>query len=97
MNRPACSQAYLAFFKSINQNTKFQQDPTPFQGAKCLYLLVTMGLEDTDVMENFSEGDIADFDKTIELAACGCPSGACSKFRIRSASSNRVAPSKKRH
>jgi prepilin-type N-terminal cleavage/methylation domain-containing protein len=78
MNRPACSQAYLAFFNSINvaQNTTFQQAPSHFQGAKCLYLLVTMGLEDTDVMENFSEGDIADFDKTgckVFLDAWGHP------------------------
>jgi len=78
MQRPACSQAYLAFFNSINiaANTAFQQDPTHYQGAKCLYLLVTMGLEDTDVMENFSEGDIADFDKTgckVFLDAWGNP------------------------
>jgi prepilin-type N-terminal cleavage/methylation domain-containing protein len=49
-----------------------------FEGAKCLYLLVTMGLDEQDVMENFSEGDIADFDHSghkVFLDAWGKPIG----------------------
>ena len=33
---------------------------THYQSAKCLYLLVTMGLEESDVLENFSPSDIGD-------------------------------------
>ncbi len=78
MTRPACNQAYLAFFNSINvpSNTVFQNNPTSNQGAKCLYLLVTLGLDEPDVLENFSEGDIGDFDKTgckVFLDAWGRP------------------------
>jgi hypothetical protein len=64
MTRSSSSQAYLAFFNSINvsSNTKFQNDPLAFEGAKCLYLLVTMGMDDPDVLENFSQQDIADVD-----------------------------------
>ncbi len=53
MPRPAVSQAYLAYY-----NAHPPSDPTHFAQAKCLYLLVTMGLEDNDVMENFNTGDI---------------------------------------
>ncbi len=76
MVRPACSQAYLAFYKTVSGSTNFQQHGAEYQGAKCLYLLVTMGLDDADVMENFSGGDIADFDKTgckVFLDAWGNP------------------------
>jgi prepilin-type N-terminal cleavage/methylation domain-containing protein len=78
MSRPASSQAYLSYFNSINvtANTAFQNDPKAYEGAKCLYLLVTMGLDEPDVMENFSEGDIADFDHTgckVFLDAWGNP------------------------
>lgn len=76
MTRPACNQAYLAFWLSVKDSATFQQHGAEYQGAKCLYLLVTMGLDDADVMENFSEGDIADFDKTgckVFLDAWGNP------------------------
>jgi len=55
--RPSCSSAYLAQLAAhINQ---FPKDKTIDQGAKCLYLIVTMGLDEPDVMENFSETDVA--------------------------------------
>ena len=76
MQPPACSQAYRAFYRSVMNTASFQKNGIDHQGAKCLYLLVTMGLEDADVMENFSEGDIADFDKTgckVFLDAWGNP------------------------
>jgi len=74
MYRPAVSQAYLNFYNSISQTPQFMnQIPDPdggsgnpqpagnyYVGAKCLYLLVTMGLEDSDVLENFSQADIGD-------------------------------------
>ena len=53
MPRPAVSQAYLAYY-----NAHPPSDPTHFAQAKCLYLLVTMGMEDNDVMENFNSSDI---------------------------------------
>jgi hypothetical protein len=62
LQRPSSNQAYLARFAQGSQTQAFQQNPTLNQGAKCLYLLVAMGLDEPDVMENFSEGDIADVD-----------------------------------
>jgi prepilin-type N-terminal cleavage/methylation domain-containing protein len=76
MQPPACSQAYRAFYRSVVNTAAFQKNGIDHQGAKCLYLLVTMGLEDNDERENFSEGDIADFDKTgckVFLDAWGNP------------------------
>ncbi len=66
MTRPSSSQTYLAFFNSINvaANKNFQNDPLAFQGAKCLYLIVAMGLDEPDVLENFSQQDIVDVDGT---------------------------------
>jgi prepilin-type N-terminal cleavage/methylation domain-containing protein len=78
--RPTCSLAYAAFYNSVStaktSKTAFLKHGSDYQGAKCLYLLISMGLEDTDVMENFSEGDIADFDQTgckVFLDAWGRP------------------------
>jgi len=76
MQRPTCNQAYLAFCNSVSSSTAFREHSLDYQGAKCLYLLATMGLEDADAAENFSEGDIADFDKTgckVFLDAWGNP------------------------
>jgi prepilin-type N-terminal cleavage/methylation domain-containing protein len=56
--------AYLAYqnaYKAaLTQNAAAGQntlDPT-YQGADCLYWIVTMGLEENDVLENFSQSDI---------------------------------------
>jgi hypothetical protein len=62
MQRSASSQAYLASHNSVQNTPAFIKLGANYQGAKCLYLLVTMGLEEPSVLENFSEGDIADFD-----------------------------------
>jgi prepilin-type N-terminal cleavage/methylation domain-containing protein len=40
-----------------NAGITTSSDPT-YQGADCLYLIVTMGLEENDVLENFAQGDI---------------------------------------
>jgi len=50
----AYQQAYQA---AVNSNGGTALDPT-YQGADCLYWIVTMGLEENDVLENFSQGDI---------------------------------------
>jgi hypothetical protein len=64
MQRPAASQAYLAQYNSVANTAAFEQLFADNQGAKCLYLLVTIGSEDADVLENFSQSDIGDFDHT---------------------------------
>jgi prepilin-type N-terminal cleavage/methylation domain-containing protein len=64
MQRPAASQAYLTLYNSVANTSAFQRHFADNQGAKCLYLLVTMGPDDADVLENFSESDIGDFDHT---------------------------------
>jgi len=56
------NSAYFAFFKSMVSNPNFTANEFNHQGAKCLYLLVTMGGDDPDVLENFSQDEIADVD-----------------------------------
>jgi prepilin-type N-terminal cleavage/methylation domain-containing protein len=56
MTRPACSQAYLAYFNSILPS--MPSDRTLDQGAECLYAFITLGTDEPDVLENFSESDI---------------------------------------
>lgn len=62
MTRPTSSRGYLTFVNSVINSVGFVQHQTDYQGAKCLYLLVTMGLDDPEVLENFSTSDSADFD-----------------------------------
>jgi len=50
--RSAASTSYLAALTSANPSD------TTYQGADCLYLIVTMGLEENDVLENFAQSDI---------------------------------------
>ncbi len=72
MLRPAVSQAYLAFYNSISTLPGYSATAADggakagneFQGAKCLYLIVTMGLEESDVMENFNASEYKDYDNT---------------------------------
>ena len=68
MVRPSSSQAYLAVYNGVYGATKSGNDPpaaaAKHQAAKCLYLLITMGLDDPDALENFSQQDIVDFDKS---------------------------------
>jgi prepilin-type N-terminal cleavage/methylation domain-containing protein len=52
MARPSVNQAYYAYL--ITKTPNFE-----FEGAKCLYLLVSMGLDDPDVMSQFSDDEIA--------------------------------------
>jgi prepilin-type N-terminal cleavage/methylation domain-containing protein len=51
MARPAVNQAYL--------NAISGGPITAYESAKCLYLLVSLGLDDPDVMAEFSEDEIA--------------------------------------
>lgn len=55
MPRTAASISYLAALS--NAGTTASSDST-YQGADCLYLIITMGLEENDVLENFSQSDI---------------------------------------
>jgi hypothetical protein len=72
MIRPAVSQAYSAFYNSISTLPGYSATAADggakagdeFQGAKCLYLIVTMGLEESDVMENFNASEYKDYDNT---------------------------------
>ena len=64
----AASQNYLTFFQSVAATPGFSANGYNHQGAKCLYLLVTMGLEENDVLENFSADEIGDPDGS----GCNC-------------------------
>ncbi len=50
--RPSVNQSYLAVCGATPNANYYPSS------AKCLYLLVTMGLEESDVLENFSSGEI---------------------------------------
>jgi hypothetical protein len=66
MQRPSSSLAYLAAYSAAYGATKSGQDPPPValdqQSAKCLYLMITMGMDDPDILENFFQQDIAILD-----------------------------------
>lgn len=65
MPASAVAQSYQASYgAAYNSQFKYHK----YDSAKCLYLLVTMGLEEPDVMENFSPDEIADPDG----AGCKC-------------------------
>jgi prepilin-type N-terminal cleavage/methylation domain-containing protein len=72
MPRPSVSQAYLAAYNyssslpgfTVNGADGAAQAGVEFQGAKCLYMIVTMGLEENDVMENFQSSEYKDYDNT---------------------------------
>jgi prepilin-type N-terminal cleavage/methylation domain-containing protein len=71
---PTPWQSYSAFYSSVKNGPNFSASKD--QSAKCLYLLIAMGLDEPDVMENFSEGDIADVDGSgckVFLDAWGHP------------------------
>ena len=53
--RTAASVSYQAALSNAGITTS---SDTTYQGADCLYLIVTMGLEENDVLENFAQGDI---------------------------------------
>jgi prepilin-type N-terminal cleavage/methylation domain-containing protein len=55
MGRPAISQAYLSRYNVANPGTN-----TLYQGAKCLYMIVTLGSEEGATQEFFKESDTAD-------------------------------------
>jgi len=64
----AASLSYQTFFQSVASTPGFVANGYNHQGAKCLYLLVTMGLEENDVLENFSADEIGDPDGS----GCNC-------------------------
>lgn len=52
---PSVTESYRSALVGITPNNTNQ-------GAECLYLIVTRGLDDADVMENFSQNEFADTD-----------------------------------
>lgn len=63
--RPAVSNAYLRALKRYIGASPLPALSDPLyqhQGAECLYLLVTLGLDDSDVMEQFNSNEIGDAD-----------------------------------
>lgn len=64
----AASLCYQTFFQRVASTPAFTANGYNHQGAKCLYLLVTMGLEEPDVLENFSADEIGDPDGS----GCNC-------------------------
>jgi prepilin-type N-terminal cleavage/methylation domain-containing protein len=62
ITRPSINQAYYAFFNSLGAQNVASMESDANQGAKCLYLLVTMGLDEPDALKNFSTSDIGDPD-----------------------------------
>ena len=52
--------AYIQYQNAYNAAVKANGTAldTTYQGADCLYMIVTIGLEENDVLENFSQSDI---------------------------------------
>ena len=53
VSRTSASVSYQAALARAGSNPN-----STYQGADCLYMIVTMGLEENDILENFSQGDI---------------------------------------
>ncbi len=64
----ALAQSYATFFTSAFSNPGFQPNEYNHQGAKCLYLFLSLGIEEPDVMENFSAEEMAD----VDGSGCKC-------------------------
>jgi len=60
MLRPSVSNSYLTAYTNLTSNSNFTAHQYDCQSAQCLYMIVTMGLEDNDTLENFSQSEIAD-------------------------------------
>jgi prepilin-type N-terminal cleavage/methylation domain-containing protein len=59
MPQTATWTAYNAAYASYVAAYPNNNPPNPtYQGADCLYMIVTMGLEENDVLENFAQTDI---------------------------------------
>ncbi len=58
MPRPAASTAYLYALNAAKSKSLSAYNSTPLQQAFCLYLIVTKGSDDPDVLEQFSPGEI---------------------------------------
>jgi prepilin-type N-terminal cleavage/methylation domain-containing protein len=65
IQRTALAQAYLRrYLNNINPTTGSPKQPTPrYQGAECLYLIISMATGDGESMEQFSDGDVGDVDQ----------------------------------
>ena len=72
MPAPSVWQAYFSFYNYVLGLPGYSAPAADggakagdeFQGAKTLYLIVTMGLEENDVLENFNTSEIKDYDNT---------------------------------
>ncbi len=76
MQRSGASQSYLSFVQSLSGPNATALASDDNQSAKCLYLLVTQGLDEPDVLENFSASEIGDPDHSgckVFLDAWGNP------------------------
>lgn len=58
LNLPALSEAYLRFYTSISPRPSI-----PNEGAECLYLIVTMGHDDSLGGQKFNASDVGDVDQ----------------------------------
>jgi prepilin-type N-terminal cleavage/methylation domain-containing protein len=50
--------ASLSYQSALSNAGVTASSSATYQGADCLYLIVTMGLEENDILENFSQSDI---------------------------------------
>jgi prepilin-type N-terminal cleavage/methylation domain-containing protein len=65
IQRTALAMAYQRrYLNNINPTTGSPAPPTPrYQGAECLYLIISMATGDGDSMEQFSDNDVGDVDQ----------------------------------
>jgi prepilin-type N-terminal cleavage/methylation domain-containing protein len=59
MTRPAASQSYLSLLNAAKARNLNAVQTTNLQQAMCLYMIVTRGCDDPDVMEQFSSDEVA--------------------------------------
>ncbi|MCE9546678.1 MAG: type II secretion system GspH family protein [Planctomycetia bacterium] len=64
MTRPALSEAYLRYYNTVSVGKTAGNVPsTQFQGAECLYMIVTLGaMDEGSGRELFAETDVGDVD-----------------------------------
>jgi hypothetical protein len=64
---PSMPALQTCYQRALNAAGVTASSDSTYQGADCLYLIVTMGLEENDILENFQQGDIGSDPKNPKM------------------------------
>ena len=67
LHGPVDAGIQTCYQRALNAAGVTASSDSTYQGADCLYLIVTMGLEENDILENFQQGDIGSDPKNPKM------------------------------